>query len=168
MLLICPGPSYPESGNRIDTVFSVDSDVFQVGKWNSKGSISHSILSARVGQASGFVIQTQKSKTPKCSVQISCRPADSQDPTLLLTISLVQMNEIWSIGEVYRRKQGSRERKLRTLFLPSVLTDRCSVQLPNGKVLSVKLRRLPGSARAQREDHVCRIRYQISVGLTEI
>jgi hypothetical protein len=166
-LLICPGPSYPESGNRIDTVFSVDSDMFQVEKWYSKGSITHSVLSSQAGQAPGFVIQTQKSKDPKCSVQISGRPAGSQDPTLLLTISLVQMHEFWSIGEVYGRKKGSRERKLRTPFLPSVPTDRCSVQLPNGRGLSVKLRRLPGSARAQQEDRIFRVRYHVSVGLTD-
>jgi hypothetical protein len=166
-LLVCPGPINAESNIRINNMFSFESDLFCVETWNAAGSVSHSILSAQAGQNSGLEIQTRKSKNSKRSVQISCRIASSQNPSLMLSVRLIRMNEIWSIKEVFERKHGSRERKLRTLFLSSILADRCSVQLPDGKGLLIELRRLPGSARAHQEDSVLEIRYQISVGFID-
>lgn len=164
-LLVCPGPTNLESNNRVDTTFSVKSDEFHVETWNTKGSIGHSIISAQARQNSGFEIQIRKPENSKRSVQISCLITGSKDPTLMLSVQLIRRDEIWSIKEVFERKQGRRERKLRTLFLSSILADRCSAQLPDGRRLWVELRRSPGSARARQEDSVLKIRYQISVGV---
>ncbi|KAJ6286789.1 heterokaryon incompatibility protein-domain-containing protein [Bipolaris maydis] len=135
-LLICPGPGKLTYQDPIDAVFSIHSDLFHVEAWDVKGSKSHSLVSAQTGQNSEFKIRT-----------ISCGIVCSQDSELLLTIRLIQMNEIWSIKEITERRKYSRERNLHTLFLSTVLADRCAIHFPDGKILSVKLRRLPGSAR---------------------
>ena len=162
-LLICPGPSCLQRNERIATMFSFKSDYFHVKTWNAKGTISDFIPSAQAEDNSEFEIQTSKSESAKSSVQMSCHRVDPQDLTLTLTVQLIRMNETWSIKEVVVRKPGSRERNVRTRFWSSILADRCLFQLPDGKDLSVKLRRLPGSARGQGEDHVSKIRYQISI-----
>jgi hypothetical protein len=71
--------------------------------------------------------------------------------------NLVNRRTIW-------KKQGSKERNLRTFFLRTVLTHRGWVHLPDGRSLSVKLRRLPGSTCIQREDSIIRIRYDVQLG----
>ena len=164
-LLICPSSDKPENTNCIDNIFSFESNLFRVETWNATGCISQSIPSAQARQSSGFKIQTRKSKNSKRPVQMSCRITSSKDPKLMLSIQVIRMEEIWSIKAIFELKQGSRERKLRTLFLSSIPADRCSVQLPDGRGLLVELRRLPGSARVHQDDGVSKICYQILVGL---
>ncbi|KAH7551323.1 hypothetical protein BM1_09639 [Bipolaris maydis] len=161
-LLICPGPGKLTYQDPIDAVFSIHSDLFHVEAWDVKGSKSHSLVSAQTGQNSEFKIRTVKHDLPEKPVQISCGIVCSQDSELLLTIRLIQMNEIWSIKEITERRKYSRERNLHTLFLSTVLADRCAIHFPDGKILSVKLRRLPGSARTP-EGFVVRNCYQISI-----
>lgn len=164
-LLICPGPINLEGNNRINTTFSFKSDLFCVEKWNTKDSIDHSILSPQVGQNPGFEIQISEPENFKSSVEVSCLIACSQDPTLMLSVQLIRRDEVWSIKKIFERKQARRERNLRTLFHSSILADRCSIQLPDGRRLSVGLRRLPGSARARQQGKVLKVRCQISVKL---
>ncbi len=173
-LLICPGPSTAESNTCINTMFSVKSDLLHVETWDVKGSIGKPIPSTQASQNPGFEVQMRKPKSSRGPVEISCHLTGSQDPTLMLTIQLVKMDEIWSIEEVFRRntgskkrKQGNRERKICPLFLASTPADRCSIQLADGKKLSIGIRRLAGSARAHQEDSVLTIRYQITAALTD-
>ena len=160
-LFICPGPSNRDNDSSIDAVFSLNSDLFHVETWNVNRS--QSILSAQAGQNSDFKLHTRSFDNSKRSVQVNCRLSGSQNPKLLLTIQLMRMYGIWSIREIFERKQSKRERKLRTLFLSVVPADRCSIQSPDGKPLLVKLRRLPSSARARGEDSAVMHRYQISI-----
>ncbi|KAF1838199.1 hypothetical protein BDW02DRAFT_576504 [Decorospora gaudefroyi] len=68
-LLICPGPSNGESDDRVDVVFSVDSDLFHVESWDAEGSDSHSILSAQSGRCSDFKMQLRNPENSQRSVQ---------------------------------------------------------------------------------------------------
>ncbi|KFY07331.1 hypothetical protein V492_07237 [Pseudogymnoascus sp. VKM F-4246] len=43
-MLICPGPNNLAQHDCVDTIFSVDSDLFVVQEWSAEGSIQHSIL----------------------------------------------------------------------------------------------------------------------------
>jgi hypothetical protein len=142
-------------------VFSLNSDLFHVETWNVNGS--QSVLSAQAGQHSDFKLQIRAPDISKRPVQVSCRLSGSQNPNLLLTIQLMRMYGIWSIREIFERKQSNRKRKLRTLFISVVPADRCSIQSPDGKPLLVKLRRLPSSARSRGEDSAVAHRYQILI-----
>lgn len=161
-LLICPGPGELTCQDPIEVVFSVHSDLFHVEAWDAKGSKSHSLTSTQTGQNSEFKIQMIKHDLPGRPVQILCGIVCSQDSELLLTIRLVQMHGIWSIREIFERRKYTKERNLHTLFLSNILTDRCAIHFPDEKKLSVKLRRLPGSARTP-EGFIARNCYQVSI-----
>lgn len=165
-LLICACRTSLESKHRIDNMFIFESDLFRVETWDATGSIRQSV-SAQAGHNSGFDIQTRKSEYSKPPVQISCRIASYQGPTVMLSVKLIRLDEIWSIKEIFVRKPGNRERKLRQLFRSSILADRCSFRLPDGRGLLVQVRRLSGSTRANQEDSVLKVRYRISVGLSD-
>jgi hypothetical protein len=161
-LLVCPGPCKKVSSRGYNTVFFVSSDLFQVDKWviNRCSSVSYS----GTGPSSEFKVQTESSADSLQMVQITCRLFISPIlPNMLLSVQLGNMNGIWSIKEVYKRKQGDRKRKLRELFASAVPADRCSVQLRDGWILLVELRRLPGTAGACEEDPARMYRYQISI-----
>ena len=162
-LLIMPGPIIPEPTSSVGTTFSLKSDIFRVEAWGTEIPTGQSILSAETEQDLCFMRERGKVKT---SNRISCQITDCQDPMLVLAIQLVWRDEIWSIKEVVKLGPDNREGDRHTLFLSANLADRCSVFLPDGKRLSIGLRRLPGSARARQEDNVIRIRCQISVGFT--
>jgi hypothetical protein len=82
---------------------------------------------------------------------------------MLLTIQLVRMHEIWSIKRVFEQPKSNSRCKKRTLFLYDILIDRCSCKLLGGKQLSVKLRRMPGSARGGEVGATPKIRHEMLV-----
>ncbi|KAH7092508.1 heterokaryon incompatibility protein-domain-containing protein [Paraphoma chrysanthemicola] len=161
-LLICPGPCDLESENRMETVFTVASDLFHIEARGAKGTNSRTLLSAQTGQNPEFKVQIRKSDTSKSLVQVTCHVSGSQNPKLLLTIRLFRMHGLWSVKEIVETKKGKKERKLRRLFISTILADRCAFQLQDGEMLSVKLRRLPSSARTP-GGYVVRNRYQILI-----
>jgi hypothetical protein len=173
-LLFCRGSAFQDFNNSINQNFSFRSDLFRVEKWNvmidSFGQ--HSVLAAEAREDSGFDFQTWKPGFLKQSVAIFCRIVDSQDPSLLLSVHLIQVGEIWSIKEIFEGdSECNRDQKLRSLFQPYVLTDRGSIHLPDGRSLLVGLRRLPSSACARKDRNKTvskTIRYQITVGLISL
>jgi hypothetical protein len=160
-LLFCPDPTF--RGSFIANNFSFESNSFRVDRWDFIPG-SSAILSAEARQDSSFEIQTWKFGFSRKSVEIFCQTVGSHDPSLLLSVCITQMpDEMWSIKDVCERKQGSWQQ----IFVPSVLTDRCSIQLPDGEELIVQLRRLPSTARARQVDgKVFKIiQYQITVDI---
>jgi hypothetical protein len=148
--------------NLVAVTFCVESDLFHVETWDvESGSSSHPILSAQ--QYPEFKIQMEGPEYPRRPVLVSCRISDVQYSKLSLGIQLVQMHDIWSIKEIFEQKEGSRECRIRPLFNSNILADRASFPYLNGETLSVKLRRLPGSARTGGEGNIVRKRYVISV-----
>jgi hypothetical protein len=163
-LLICPGTSKFENESYTDITFFVKSESFRVKLWDSKGGDNHSsIPSALSGQPSGFKVHPERFKIHKRSPQISCEVSDTQDPETLLTIELVRMHGIWSIKRILERPKNTSRRKKRTLCVSNILIDRCSCKLSNGQRLSVKLRRMPGSARGGEVGVNPQIRHEILV-----
>jgi hypothetical protein len=167
MLLVCPGPRCSNSNRRIvNALFSVESDSFYTENWNAKGTPNNPIRPVQQGQ--NFEIQTTEKEDSNRLVQVSCRVVAAQGPELRLTVKLVRVDQIWSIREVFERKKGTRERKLRTLFATDSLSDCCTVRMQGRtRVLSVRLRRLPGCVRTSQEDNVSKVRYQILIRLDD-
>ena len=165
-LLVCPGPATTKSHNRTDVEFCVDNDLFHVEKWDSGACVHPSV---QAGQNSGYIIRIQGPSDLDRAIQVIFWITSFQDPQLLFTIRVMRIRDIWSIKEISERKRASKRMRgaqepSKTLFLSKVIADRCSIRLKDGKVLSVKLRRLFSSARAPGgEDFVVKSRYQISV-----
>ena len=158
-ILVCPGPKGPGTGDKVLNVFTFKSDLFRLETWNYTGHTTNSPPSAR--QISEFRIMTAKSKKFEPRRTVSCVIVCTQDPSLLLYVQLIHIDNVWSITEILERNLP--RLRTRTLFSPSVLADRCSVRVTDEMGLLVELRRLPGSARTRQENGSSTVRYQISV-----
>jgi hypothetical protein len=147
-LLISSGPLYKPSNGTIITDFSVESKSFHIRTWDSEWDNGHMTLATKERHGPLFRIHTSHDSTD-APVRISCFIVCSKDPLLMFTVQLTRMNRVWSIEEVLAPKDDSTdgEGKPCSLFHASTLADRCLVQLPDGKELSVKLIRLPSAAR---------------------
>lgn len=87
-------------------------------------------------------------------------PSES-NPALLLTVILVREHNTWSILEVLQGQNAMEPKpKPKTLFKSLVPADRCSIETLDGISLSVKLHRLPSSARG---GLMRNIRYGLSI-----
>jgi hypothetical protein len=162
-ILVCPRPSSSGQNDIVNTTFCISGDSFLVQAWSAKGGLSHLTLPVQGTPNTDLEIHTSISENSKRSAQVSCRIADFQDPTLKISLQLIKIDETWSIKEVSETKQTKRVSKQRTLFISSVLADRCSIRLSDGKRLSVALRRLPAASRARADNFASQHRYQVVV-----
>ena len=167
-LLVCPKKT-PERVKCIDTVFVFRSESYRIEAWNNKcGAVSHLIHIGQPESVPGLPTKSSNVKITCGTKRVVCRVAGSRDPTQLISVKLVLSRvKTWSITEVYKRRLGSREQKEDLVFSSTAMADRCSVRLPDGRRLFVKLRRLPGSARAHHTDKGLQIRYELSVEVVE-
>jgi hypothetical protein len=163
-ILLCPGPINPNQNSRIETIFCVRGDSFFAEEWSMKGGIYHSILPAQERQ-NDFKIQSNNSSNSKRQAQVSCHISNLEDSNLRLLLHLVRIDEIWSIKEVSELERSKRPRRQHAdnRFISDILTDRCSLPLSGGKILSVSLRRLPALSRGRSDDFISQIRYQIAI-----
>jgi hypothetical protein len=164
-ILFRPMPSYPNNDENMETVFSFDNAQFRTSDWGAKWSISHSVLPSVEAQHSEFKVITRKRGKQARSVQLSCNISDLENRNSFLTLRLTRMKEAWSINQVVESEQssGNSQALTRTLFKTVAMADRCSCTVENGEIVSIKLRRLPGSARTRGESAVAKYRYHISV-----
>jgi hypothetical protein len=163
-VLVCPDLSVRERNASTNTSFCLESALFSVKALSAKGSINSSKLSVPGVRDPVFKVFHSKR-----SVKVYCRLVDMRTPTLPLDIQLARKDESWSLERVSieKGKRKDRRQRMQLLHSTSILVDRCSFMLSNGRLISMKLRRLPSSARVHRDDHVPETPYQISVGLAD-
>ncbi len=152
-LIFAPSPpAYIYVGDSTDVSFFLQSKTFHVAHWESTNLTNETI---RLVDSRPHAGHNTKAKR----VVISCHHPLPLDPELRLEIQVAVVCEIWSIDYISERKISDKEdvQKNRTLFsAANVPTDRCMVELREGKKLSVKLRRLCSSSRMEKH-------FQISV-----
>ena len=159
-VLTCAGVSM--SHQDVDISFSLFSKNFSVDRW--EGGDRLNLYGSATYHERGLVVQFRVRTEILTSALLLCHIVATQDPPLLLTVELNCVNRIWMVYQVLERTQGERAEPSCLLNI-SAPTDRCSLRLRDGKLLTIALRPMSALARGDRGSDIAEFGYRLVVSL---
>jgi Heterokaryon incompatibility protein (HET) len=152
-ILICPGPDPSSHRQFVQVTFALESTLFEVLTWDAKHVIHQSTV--QIPEKREFQIRHSASTNYRSPAEIVCKIGSMVQNNSYISLRLTRFGRNWSIKDAYenRRKQ----------FSTSTFSDRCSIVLSNGMILSVAVRRKAAFSRGRHAGDMSQLRYQIIV-----
>lgn len=149
-VVICPGPSSKSEMGSFKSRFAVGGD-FLEQDWACTGQDFHKGQVFVEGNFKPYfeiwTARNLRSSLPVSPAEVACQAGDPRDASVAVLLQLINFGDDWSIKEIFELFPSKGSWGRRSLYLSSVVVDRCSIQLTSGKRLSVGLRRLPAGCR---------------------